>query len=193
MVNSIQTYPKVEIDFTPKIPPIKRIKDKTQIDIRYGLISPFAFAHIYWDAKNFEVVYDIEIYDPYDDTLLYEDTFELDVNNKVISFGFWSTEIPIDPANLLSPLMILVIIIIVFAIIAIIGLALYSRIKRERNKVPKHMRDAYGHKPKPNGDRKSGPSQVGRGCSPKGRNPLGEWGEKLEEKGTEGREKRRKP
>ncbi len=60
MVNSIQTYPKVEIDFIPKIPPIKRIKDKTKIDIRYGLISPFAFAHIYWDSKISEVVYDIE-------------------------------------------------------------------------------------------------------------------------------------
>ena len=60
MANSIQTYPKVEIDFTPKIPPIKRIKDKTKIDLRYGLISPFTFAHIYWDSKISEVVYDIE-------------------------------------------------------------------------------------------------------------------------------------
>ena len=57
---NIQTYPKVEIDFTPKIPPIKRIKDKTKIDIRYNLISPFAFAHIYWNPKISEVVYDIE-------------------------------------------------------------------------------------------------------------------------------------
>jgi flagellar protein FlaI len=60
MANSIQTYPKVEIDFTPKIPPIKRIKEKTKIDIRYSLISPFAFAHIYWNSNLFEVVYDIE-------------------------------------------------------------------------------------------------------------------------------------
>jgi flagellar protein FlaI len=60
MANSIQTYPKVEIDFTPKIPPIKRIKDKTKIDLRYSLISPFAFAHIYWNPEISEVVYDIE-------------------------------------------------------------------------------------------------------------------------------------
>ena len=60
MAEDIQKFPKVEIDFTPKIPPIKKIKDKTKINIRYSLISPFAYAHIYWDAKKFEVVYDIE-------------------------------------------------------------------------------------------------------------------------------------
>jgi len=56
----IQNYPKVEIDFSPKIPPLKRIKDKTQINVRYALISPFAFAHIYWNDKISEVIYDVE-------------------------------------------------------------------------------------------------------------------------------------
>lgn len=60
MASEIQTYPKVEIDFSPKVPPLKRIEDKTKIDVRYSLISPFAFAHIHWDPKIFEVVYDIE-------------------------------------------------------------------------------------------------------------------------------------
>jgi len=60
MADNIQKYPKVEIDFNPKVPPVKRIKDKTKIDIRYGLISPFTFAHIYWNPKISEVVYDIE-------------------------------------------------------------------------------------------------------------------------------------
>jgi len=47
----IQNYPIVEIDFNPKIPALKKIKDKTKINIRYSLIAPFTFAHIYWDKK----------------------------------------------------------------------------------------------------------------------------------------------
>ncbi len=56
----IQTYKKVKLDFSPQIPPLKKIKDKTQIDVRYCLIAPFAFAHIYWDPKIYEIVYEIE-------------------------------------------------------------------------------------------------------------------------------------
>jgi len=56
----IEAYPRVEIDFSPKIPPLKKITDKTKINIRYSLISPFAFAHIHWNPKISEVVYDIE-------------------------------------------------------------------------------------------------------------------------------------
>jgi archaeal flagellar protein FlaI len=59
MIN-VETYEKVAIDFHPKIPPLERVKDKTIIDVRYCLISPFAFVHIYWDEKIFELVYDIE-------------------------------------------------------------------------------------------------------------------------------------
>jgi len=58
--SGIESYPKVAIDFSPKIPPLKKITDKSRINIRYSLISPFAFAHIYWDPKLFEVVYDVE-------------------------------------------------------------------------------------------------------------------------------------
>lgn len=57
---SILDYPQVAIDFTPKIPPIKKVKDKTKIDIRYCLIAPFAYVHIYWDPKQYEVVYELE-------------------------------------------------------------------------------------------------------------------------------------
>ncbi|MFQ5531598.1 MAG: hypothetical protein ACE5ES_03205, partial [Candidatus Nanoarchaeia archaeon] len=57
---NIQNYPRVFIDFSPKIPPLKKIPDKTKINLRYALISPFAFAHIYWDPKIFELVYDVE-------------------------------------------------------------------------------------------------------------------------------------
>ena len=57
---SIQNYPRVQIDFSPEIPPLKKVIDKTKVDIRYCLIAPFAFAHIYWDPKLYEILYKIE-------------------------------------------------------------------------------------------------------------------------------------
>ena len=61
MVKSeILNYPRVQIDFSPKIPPLRKIKDKTKLDVRYALISPFAFVHIYWDQRIYEMVYEIE-------------------------------------------------------------------------------------------------------------------------------------
>lgn len=57
---NIESYERIEIDFHPKIPPLPRTKDKTKIDVRYCVISPFAFIHIYWDEKIYELVYDIE-------------------------------------------------------------------------------------------------------------------------------------
>jgi archaeal flagellar protein FlaI len=56
----VQNFERVELDFSPQIPHMERINDKTKIDVRYALISPFAFAHIYWDEKSYEVIYDIE-------------------------------------------------------------------------------------------------------------------------------------
>ncbi len=73
----IQDYPKVEIDFNPEIPKMQKITDKTKIDVRYCLISPFAFAHIHWDEKRYEVVYEIE------EPLL--DTKEETYKNRIIN------------------------------------------------------------------------------------------------------------
>jgi flagellar protein FlaI len=56
----IQDYPRVAINFSPTVPSLKRIKDKTKIDVRYSVISPFAFIHIYWDPKIYEVLYEVE-------------------------------------------------------------------------------------------------------------------------------------
>ncbi len=56
----IENYEKVKIDFHPKVPALEKVKDKTKIDVRYCVISPFAFIHIYWNEKDFELVYDIE-------------------------------------------------------------------------------------------------------------------------------------
>ena len=53
-------YPRVSIDFSPAIPPLKKITDKTKIDVRYSLIAPFASVHIYWNPKIYELVYEVE-------------------------------------------------------------------------------------------------------------------------------------
>jgi len=60
IINDINQYPRIPIDFNPRIPPLQKIKDKTKLDVRYPLISPFSFAHIYWDPKIYELIYDIE-------------------------------------------------------------------------------------------------------------------------------------
>ncbi|MEX0921122.1 MAG: type II/IV secretion system ATPase subunit [Candidatus Pacearchaeota archaeon] len=57
---TIQDYPRVPINFSPQIPPLKKVKDKTKIDVRYCVIAPYAYIHIYWDPKIYEVVCEIE-------------------------------------------------------------------------------------------------------------------------------------
>ena len=57
---SILDYPQVAIDFSPRIPKLKKERNKTKINVRYCLIAPFAYVHIYWDPKEYEVVYHIE-------------------------------------------------------------------------------------------------------------------------------------
>ncbi len=48
------------INLNPEIPPLRRIEDKTKINIRYVLVAPYVTAHIYWNEKISEVVYEIE-------------------------------------------------------------------------------------------------------------------------------------
>ena len=50
----------IKIDRNPPIPGLPIIKDKTKIDLRYTLISPYATAHIFWDNKADELIYEIE-------------------------------------------------------------------------------------------------------------------------------------
>src|SRR3989344_7471740 len=56
----IQSYPKVDINFFPEVPVLRKIEDKTLVNIRYTLIAPFTFAHIYWNDKISELVYEVE-------------------------------------------------------------------------------------------------------------------------------------
>ena len=57
---NIQNYQRVAVDFNPQVPPLKRTADKTKINVRYSIIAPFAFIHIYWNPEISEVVYDVE-------------------------------------------------------------------------------------------------------------------------------------
>ena len=51
---------KIVINLSPVIPALPRAKDKTKVDVRYMLISPYASAHIYFDKNLLELVYEIE-------------------------------------------------------------------------------------------------------------------------------------
>lgn len=57
---NIQEYKRVPINFAPAFPAMQKAKDKTKIDVRYAVISPFVYIHIYWDPKIYEVIYEIE-------------------------------------------------------------------------------------------------------------------------------------
>lgn len=56
----ILDYPQVAIDFAPRIPPMKKVKNKSKVNLRYCIVSPFAYIHIYWDQKAYELIYEIE-------------------------------------------------------------------------------------------------------------------------------------
>jgi archaeal flagellar protein FlaI len=62
----------VAIDLSPPIPSLPRVRDKKKVDLRYVLISPFAGAHIHWDEKIGELVYELEepVLDDYEKSVL---------------------------------------------------------------------------------------------------------------------------
>ena len=57
MVNKIG---KIDINLTPNLPPLPKIDDKTKINVRYTLISPYVSVHIYWNRKEGNLIYEIE-------------------------------------------------------------------------------------------------------------------------------------
>ena len=50
----------VKINLTPQVPSVPYSEDKTKIDVRYMVISPFVSIHIYWNPKISELVYEVE-------------------------------------------------------------------------------------------------------------------------------------
>ncbi len=60
-LNSVdKNKPNFYIDIRPKLVKLPEFTDETKINVRYPLLSPHAFAHIFWDEKNEELVYYIE-------------------------------------------------------------------------------------------------------------------------------------
>jgi len=51
---------RIVINLSPAIPAIPRMRDKSQVDVRYMLISPYASAHIFFDKNLLELVYELE-------------------------------------------------------------------------------------------------------------------------------------
>ncbi len=50
----------MKLDLTPAIPPLPKTSDKTKIDVRYPVIPPYAYIHIYWNPRQTELVYEVE-------------------------------------------------------------------------------------------------------------------------------------
>jgi archaeal flagellar protein FlaI len=50
----------ININLNPRVPAIPKFDDKTKVDVRYMVISPYVSIHIYYDQKIGEVVYDVE-------------------------------------------------------------------------------------------------------------------------------------
>jgi len=48
------------IDTSVPVPQLPLVKDKTQVDVRYTVISPYATVHIYWDEESYELKYEVE-------------------------------------------------------------------------------------------------------------------------------------
>jgi len=51
---------EIKINPNPSIPALPRMNDKTKINVRYSLISPYANVNIKWDPKKGEVMYILE-------------------------------------------------------------------------------------------------------------------------------------
>ena len=51
---------QIKINLNPAIPHLPKIDDKTKVNVRYTLISPYVSVHIYWDRSTSELVYEIE-------------------------------------------------------------------------------------------------------------------------------------
>ncbi len=50
----------IKINLNPQIPAIPAFDDKTKIDVRYMVISPYVSIHIFWDDDLNEVIYEVE-------------------------------------------------------------------------------------------------------------------------------------
>lgn len=57
---SQEEAPEFFVDTRPRVIKLPELKDAQQIDVRYPLLAPHAFAHIYWDDTSKELLYSVE-------------------------------------------------------------------------------------------------------------------------------------
>lgn len=50
----------IKINQNPKIPPLSKPNDKTNINVRYMVLPPFVSIHIYWNNEKSELIYEVE-------------------------------------------------------------------------------------------------------------------------------------
>ena len=48
--------PEFFIDLRPRLFKLPEFEEKTRINVRYPLLPPYAFAHIYWDEEQKELL-----------------------------------------------------------------------------------------------------------------------------------------
>jgi flagellar protein FlaI len=51
---------EIKIKLVSSIPPLPTLKDKTQVDVRYIVLSPYVSVHIYWNPTERELCYEVE-------------------------------------------------------------------------------------------------------------------------------------
>jgi hypothetical protein len=47
------------INTKPIVPPIPKMKDKREVDVRYMVVPPYASVHVFWNDKINEIVYEL--------------------------------------------------------------------------------------------------------------------------------------
>ncbi len=52
--------PTFFIDIRPRMVQLPGLEAKNLLNVRYPLLPPYAFAHIFWDSQNKELVYHVE-------------------------------------------------------------------------------------------------------------------------------------
>lgn len=59
---AIEEAPEFFVDLRPRLIRLPDFKEKEKINVRYPLMPPYAYAHVYWDKEKKELAYVVEEY-----------------------------------------------------------------------------------------------------------------------------------
>ena len=122
--------------------PAKFQIERNNIEIEQVIESQFSFSY----RMLPKVEYKIRVYH-LNGTLLEEREIELDENNKVVSFGFFKTEVPEYPEIIIPDYTLFAAFVVIIAIGIVIVVLLYSRGRIKAEKVPEDTRKHKKKKP----------------------------------------------